>query len=101
MCRTLNVFTLAVLLRSSPVALRSELGWVLVGIIPVYPQGIIYRAFLFERYGRVLGSPWPLILASAAAFAWVHIVFRNWTALVLSFFAGILFAARYEQTGSA
>ena len=73
---------------------------VLYPVASVYPQGIIYRAFLFERYGRVLGSPWPLILASAAAFAWVHIVFRNWPALVLTFFAGILFAARYAQTGS-
>lgn len=66
----------------------------------VYPQGIVYRAFLFERYQDLFAPRWAMVLASAAAFAWVHIVFRNRLAVALSFFAGILFALRYLQTGS-
>ena len=41
-----------------------------------------------------------MILASAAAFAFLHIIFRNGLAVALTFAGGLLFAARYAQTGS-
>lgn len=69
-------------------------------VLSVYPQGIIYRAFLFARYQRLFGSQWLLLLASALAFAYVHIIFRNGLAIALAFAAGLLFAYRYQQTGS-
>jgi len=40
------------------------------------------------------------VLASAVAFAYVHIVFQNRLAIVLTLIAGLLFALRYLQTGS-
>jgi membrane protease YdiL (CAAX protease family) len=73
---------------------------VLYPVLSVYPQGIIYRAFLFERYRDLFGSGWAIVLASAMAFAYVHIVFRNPLALGLTFLAGLLFAFRYWRTGS-
>lgn len=73
---------------------------VLYPILSVYPQGIIYRAFVFERYRPLFGSGWAIVLASAAAFAWLHIVFRNRLAVILTFLAGLLFAFRYLETGS-
>jgi membrane protease YdiL (CAAX protease family) len=69
-------------------------------VLSVYPQGIIYRAFFFERYGGVFPSRWVMIVASAAAFAFMHIIFRNWLAVALTFAGGLLFAARYAETGS-
>jgi uncharacterized protein len=57
-------------------------------ILSVYPQGLLFPA------------RWETILASAAAFAFLHIIFRNPIAPVLTFFGGILFAFRYAQTGS-
>ena len=69
-------------------------------VLSVYPQGIVYRAFFFERYGGFFPSRWAMILASAAAFAFMHIIFRNWLAVVLTFAGGVLFAARYAETGS-
>ena len=69
-------------------------------VLSVYPQGLIYRAFFFERYAPLFPGPWAMILASAAAFTFLHIVFRNGLAVALTFWGGLLFAARYAQTGS-
>lgn len=41
-----------------------------------------------------------MIVASAAAFAFMHIIFRNWVAVGLTFAGGLLFAARYAETSS-
>ena len=69
-------------------------------VLSVYPQGIIYRAFFFERYGALFPSRWAMILASAGAFAFMHLIFRNWLAVGLTFAGGMLFAWRYAETGS-
>jgi uncharacterized protein len=75
---------------------------VMVGypLLSVYPQGIIYRAFFFERYQALFPSLWLMVLMSALAFAYVHIVFRNWIAIALTIPGGFLFAIRYAHTGS-
>lgn len=77
---------------------------VLYPVLSVFPQGILYRAFFLHRYQGLLpetpGGRWTALLASAAAFAFLHIIFRNSIAVVLTFFGGILFAWRYARTGS-
>jgi uncharacterized protein len=73
-------------------------------VLSVYPQGLIYRAFLMHRYAPIFGlpgaSPLAMILVSAAAFSMMHMVFRNPLAVALTFLGGILFAYRYQKTGS-
>lgn len=69
-------------------------------ILSVYPQGIIYRAFLFHRYAPLFGSERALVLASMVAFAWLHIIFLNWLALGMTLCGGYLFARTYARTGS-
>lgn len=69
-------------------------------VLSVYPQGLLYRAFFFERYAELFPGKWAMILASAAAFAFLHIVFRNWLAVGLTFAGGLLFALNYAETGS-
>jgi membrane protease YdiL (CAAX protease family) len=69
-------------------------------VASVYPQGLLYRAFFFERYAALFPGEWAMIVASAAAFAFLHIVFRNWLAVTLTFAGGLLFAARYARSGS-
>ena len=77
---------------------------VLYPILSVYPQGLLYRAFFLHRYaGLFSGTPagqWGLLVASAAAFAFLHIIFRNSLAVWLTFLGGILFSSRYQETGS-
>ncbi len=69
-------------------------------VLSVYPQGIIYRSFLMHRYAAILPGGWGLIVISAGAFAWMHLVFRNKVAVALTFAGGLLFAWRYAVTGS-
>ncbi len=73
---------------------------VLYPLVSVYPQSVIYRAWFFHRYRRLLHEPWMMILTSAAAFSFVHILFHNWIAVALTFPGGILFARRYQETRS-
>lgn len=69
-------------------------------VLSVYPRGIIYRAFFFDRYRRCSPNAWPMVLMSALAFAYVHVIFLNWLAVGLTALGGVLFAMRYAQTGS-
>jgi len=69
-------------------------------VLSVYPQGILYRAFFFERYAVLFPGKWAMIVASAAAFAFLHIICRNTLAVVLTFAGGLLFAFRYAETNS-
>ena len=69
-------------------------------ILSVYPQGIVYRAFIFERYRPLFSNPILMIAVSAAAFSFVHIIFRNPIAVGLTLLGGIIFAFRYQESGS-
>jgi membrane protease YdiL (CAAX protease family) len=69
-------------------------------ILSVWPQNVIYRAFIHHRYACLFRSPTALLLASAAAFCWGHIIFQNWVALALTFPGGLIFAATYQRTRS-
>lgn len=73
---------------------------ILYPVLSVYPQGIIYRSFLMHRYASLFPSQLVLIVVSAAAFAFMHIIFRNPLAVTLTFAGGLLFAWRYKVTGS-
>jgi membrane protease YdiL (CAAX protease family) len=83
-------------------------AFIMVGypLFSVYPQGLIYRAFLFHRYRPLLQScdplvrSWIMILVSAATFALMHILFHNWIAVAMTFPGGIIFALRYCNTRS-
>lgn len=77
---------------------------ILYPVLSVYPQGLLYRAFFLHRYAALFpdtfAGKWALIVASAAAFGFLHIIFRNSLAIGLTFLGGILFAWRYAETGS-
>ncbi|WP_253791393.1 CPBP family glutamic-type intramembrane protease [Nocardia amikacinitolerans] len=69
-------------------------------LFSVYPQELIFRKFLFQRYAPAFGTGWALIAANAAAFGFAHIIFGNWIAVALTLVGGVLFGYRYRQTGS-
>lgn len=83
---------------------RAPILWaaimLLYPLLSVYPQELIYRAFLFHRYQPLFGSGWALLLASALAFGFVHIIFGNWLAVGLCVIGGFLFALTYQHSGS-
>ncbi len=69
-------------------------------LVSVYPQELIYRAFFFHRYAPLFGSGLLMIAASAFAFGFVHIIFGNWLAVILSIIGGFLFSLTYQHSGS-
>ncbi len=73
---------------------------VLYPMLSVYPQGIVFRAFLFQRYRLLFKSPFAIMTASAVAFSFAHIVFRNWIAMSFTLVGGAIFAWRYRQSQS-
>jgi uncharacterized protein len=83
---------------------RSPLLWAVImllyPLLSVYPQELLYRAFFFHRYQPLFGSGWFMLLASASAFGFVHIIFGNWLAVGLCIIGGFLFALTYQQSSS-
>lgn len=73
---------------------------VLYPVFSVYPQGVVYRAFLFQRYRNLLPNKYARIAVSAVAFSFVHIIFRNVIAVGLTLIGGVIFAWRYTETDS-
>ena len=74
---------------------------VLYPLFSVYPQGLVFRVFLFHRYRPLFASGSSRILASSLAFGFMHIVFDNWIAVGLTVVGGALFATTYHRSGSA
>jgi membrane protease YdiL (CAAX protease family) len=83
---------------------RAPVFWAVImllyPLLSVYPQELLYRAFFFHRYQPLFGSGWLLLLASALAFGFVHIIFGNWLAVGMCVVGGFLFALTYQQSGS-
>ncbi len=69
-------------------------------ILSAYPQEIISRAFFFQRYADFFPNINILIIVNAILFAWMHILFANWIAIILSLIGGLFFAHTYQQTRS-
>ena len=83
---------------------RAPLFWVaimlLYPLLSVYPQELLYRAFFFHRYQPLFGSGWGMLLASAFAFGFAHIILGNWISVVLCLIGGLLFALTCQHSGS-
>lgn len=82
---------------------RTALWAVLLATYPVfsvYPQELVYRHLFRRRYRRLFPGRAGWIVASAVAFAWLHIVFDNWLAVALTLIAGLFFAHTYLASRS-
>ncbi len=73
---------------------------VLYPLFSVYPQEVIFRAFFFHRFAPLFRGVWPMILASAAAFGYVHIVFQNAVSVPMTLVGGIMFGFTYARSRS-
>ncbi len=68
--------------------------------LSVYPQGIIWRSFMLHRYGGLIRQTWLRCAMAALAFGWLHIVFVNWQAIVLTLVGGYLFTLTHQRSKS-
>ena len=78
--------------------------WLIVMLLypflSVLPQGIVYRTFVFHRYGELFGKGWAMITASGLAFCYAHIFLLNLVAILLTLGGGIIFAHTYLRSRS-
>lgn len=81
------------------------LFWLLVML--VYPfvsalvQEVLFRNYFFYRYESLFkGHLLLFVFANALLFAYVHIIFENWIAVIFTFIGGLLFAQTYLKTRS-
>lgn len=66
-------------------------------LLSVWPQEIIYRSFLYHRYAPLWGNGTGFIAASALAFGFMHIIFLNPVAVIMTIIGGYLFASDYAR----
>lgn len=64
------------------------------------PQELIFRVFFFHRYKTLIKNFNILMLLNAFLFAFMHIIFNNWIALVGGFIVGIFWAQTYIRSQS-
>lgn len=64
-------------------------------ILSVLPQELIFRSLYFQRYAVLFKGYYWQIGISGILFAWAHILFMNWLAIILCGIGGILFAQTY------
>jgi membrane protease YdiL (CAAX protease family) len=65
-----------------------------------FPQELIFRAYFFHRYGKLFSNEKVLIFLNAILFAFAHIIFDNWLAILLTFIGSILFTFTYQKSKS-
>lgn len=68
--------------------------------VSVYPQELLYRAFFVRRYQSLFPQVNVSLLISALVFAWMHLIFRNYLAIILTLVGGWFFAQTYARTRS-
>jgi membrane protease YdiL (CAAX protease family) len=69
-------------------------------VLAALPQEVVFRAFFFARYGGLFSNPAALVVCNGLSFGLAHLLYGNWTALILSTLGGWLFAYRYHRTRS-
>ncbi|MEM0912545.1 MAG: CPBP family intramembrane glutamic endopeptidase, partial [Pseudomonadota bacterium] len=69
-------------------------------IVSVIPQELIFRTFFFHRYRKLFPSKHLRVFSSSFFFGLAHIVYGNWIAVVVSWFAGVVFGYRYTSSKS-
>ena len=73
---------------------------ILYPVLSVYPQELIYRTFFFHRYKDIFPNKTVMIIVNAIAFGYMHIIFENPIAVILTLIGGYLFATTYDKTHS-
>jgi membrane protease YdiL (CAAX protease family) len=73
---------------------------VLYPVLSVLPQELLYRTFFFKRYRLIFRQPVSMIMASTLSFGFLHIIFHNYLAILLTLVGGYFFSRTYNVTRS-
>lgn len=69
-------------------------------LLSAWPQEIIYRAFLRARYAALYRTDAGYVWLSAALFGYMHVIFLNIPAVLLTALLGFILARDYARHGS-
>lgn len=69
-------------------------------VLAAYPQELIFRAFIFQRYGRLFKDERHVMHLSAGAFAFAHVIYLNPLSMLLTLAGGYLFSYNYLKSRS-
>ncbi len=69
-------------------------------VFSAFLQEILYRTFLFRRYGELLKGRMAFVLVSGIAFSFAHILYYSPVSIILTFFGGLYLADTYYRTRS-
>ncbi len=83
---------------------QQPLLWILISLlyplVSALPQEFVYRRFYFWRYQVLFKQDRGLLLSSMLLFSFLHIVYDNTLAVLLTLAGGYLFASSYARTRS-
>lgn len=65
--------------------------------VSALPQEYLYRRFYFWRYGPILGKERWMLWSSALVFGFLHVMYDNVLAIVMTVIGGFLFASAYAK----
>lgn len=68
-------------------------------LISAFPQELIYRPFYFQRYKDILSDK-EIIISNMFAFSFLHIIYNNFPALILTLISGLVFTLNYYRQRS-
>ena len=67
-------------------------------LVSAWPQEFLYRRFYFNRYRRLFPARTLAATSNIGAFAFLHVIFDNWIAIVFTALGGALFTFTYLRT---
>jgi hypothetical protein len=70
---------------------------ILYPVLSVWPQEMIYRSFIFNRYKELFGQKSGYVTASALSFGYAHVLLLNWVSVAMCIVGGYLFANDYAR----
>lgn len=77
--------------------------WLWIAIMIFYPiwsaftQEVIYRGFFFFRYQKLMSNSKLFALLNGVLFGFLHIIFKNWIAVVGAATIGVVWAYTYSK----
>ncbi|MBI9032167.1 CPBP family intramembrane metalloprotease [bacterium] len=68
-------------------------------LFSAFPQEVIYRSFFFERYKNIFTTKY-LLISNMLAFSFLHIIYNNLPALILTLISSLVFTLNYQKKRS-
>ncbi len=68
-------------------------------LVSAFPQELIYRTFYFERYKNIFTTN-QLLISNMISFSFLHIIYDNFPAIILTLISGLVFTLNYHRQRS-